>query len=409
MTRVLSELLGAKEPSFRLSLKQLEQAAGLPSEDVRLTSEVQQQAQEKLRELNLDPRDTTGEELYAALMQRVNDDNQALCELLGSDIDEQNLMPRIERLVKSLKVPKQVFALKMTVAKKLLRKNPPKKVMKLLGYRSLESMLKHEAVPSLFAGAFVVESSQWHKSLLAAYKKLLPSDFETREVLLSSPNNDRWEKLANEYIAKKRQNIVAFRELGAVVLLPLPASQVEGAPLATTLLALQAINDIRITSVYLKLHQVRPDFGLIVAEIAKREPQTKAELAGVPLPWKLVHRYFAKHKDAYTADIFAPHVQPEDLQWHAAEDVLSQLHPRFEFWKHAAHLGLSHEGKAVSLNFLDAVLNFCNKLPYEQRVVTYLRDRLWHELMLRYMQQEPLEQAVHKQLGDELVDEPALL
>ena len=408
MTRVLSELLGAREPHFRLGLKQLEQAAGLPSEDIRLSTEVMRKLQDKLRELSLDPRDTTGRELYAALMQRTKDDNQALCELLGSDVDEHNLMPRIERLVQSLDVPKQVFAVKLLVAKRLLRKNPPKKVMKQLGYRSLESMLKHETAPALFAATHMVESAQWHKSMLAAYKKLLPSDFEARDVLLSSPASERWEKISSEYVAKSRQNIVSFRELGAVVLLPLAADQVEGAPLATTLLTLRAINDIRVTSAYLKLHLVRPDFGIVVAEIAQAEPQTKAKIADTILPWKLVHRYFARHADAYNSDIFAPHVQPEDLQWHSAEDALAKLHPRFEFWQHASHLGLLHAGETVSLNFLDAVLNFCNKLPYEQRTLAHLRDHLWHELMLRYMQQGSLEQTVHEQLNDELVDQPAL-
>jgi hypothetical protein len=408
MTRVLSELLGAQEPQFRLSLRQLEQAAGLPSEDIRLSTEVLHKLHDKLRDLNLDPHDTTGRELYAALMQRAKDDNQALCELLGSDVDEHNLMPRIERLMQSLDVPKQVFAIKMQVAKKLLRKNPPKKAMKQLGYRSLESMLKHEPAPSLFAAAHMIESVQWHKTMRTAYKKLLPNDFEVRDALLCSPSSERWEKLSRGYIEKTRQNIMSFRELGAVVLLPLSADQVEGAPLATALLTLRAINDLRVTSAYLKLHLVRPDFGNIVSEIAIGEPQTKAKIADNLLPWKLVHRYFARHKEAYNPDIFAPHVQPEDLQWHAAEDTLAKLHPRFEFWQHGAHLGLLHEGETVSLNFLDVVLNFCNKLPYEQRIVTYLRDHLWHELMLRYMQQTSLEQTVHEQLSDELVDQQAL-
>lgn len=402
--------MGAREPEFRLGLKQLEQAAGLPSEDIRLSTEIAHALQAKLRDLNLDPHDTTGRELYNALMQRAKDDNQALCELLGGDdINEHNIMPRIERLVQSLHVPKQVFALKMQVAKKILRQHPPKKSMKRLGYRSLESMLKHEAAPALFAVAGMVESAQWHKNIQAAYKKLMPGDFETRDVLLVSPDGDRWNSASAEYVAKNRQNIVAFRELGAVVLLPIAADQVEGAPLATTLLTLRAINDIRVTSTYLKLHLVRPDFGSIVLDISRGEPQTKATLADNILPWKLVHRYFARHKDAYSPDIFAPHVQPEDLGWHTAEDALAELHPRFEFWQHGAHLGLAHQGEAVSLNFLDAVLNFCNKLTYEQRVMTYLRDHLWHELMLRYMQQDTLEQTVHKQLNDELVDQSVLV
>ena len=88
--------------------------------------------------------------------------------------------------------------------------------------------------------------------------------------------------------------------------------------------------------------------------------------------------------------------------------MLAKLHERFEFWENSAHLGLLDHGSPVSLNLTDAVLNFCNHLPYEQRIVHYFRDHLWHELMLRYLHQENLEQVVHEQLGYELVDEREL-
>jgi hypothetical protein len=194
------------------------------------------------------------------------------------------------------------------------------------------------------------------------------------------------------------------------------------------LLTLQAISDIRTSSTYLKLHQVRPDFGVIVASIARGEPVTKAEVAGSLLSWKLVHRYFAKHPDAYSADLFEPHVHKADLEWRAAEDILASVHPRFAFWQDAAHLGLlahnsghanpatndfsnqslNHKGEIVSLNLIDAVLNFCNTLPYERRFVRYARDHIWHELMLRYMHQDGIERTVHQQLTAELVGESAL-
>jgi hypothetical protein len=280
--------------------------------------------------------------------------------------------------------------------------------MKQLGYRSVESMLKHEPVALLTAAAQIFEGAQWHKSIASAYAKLLPSDFEARDVQLVAPTSERWEKISHAYVLHVKQNIMSFRELGAVVLLPLPVSGFEGASLAATLLTIQSINDIRTSSTYLKLHQVRPDFGSVVSRIVRNEPLTKAEIAGSYLPWKLVHRYFAYHPEAYSAHLFEPHIHLEDLSWQTAEDALASIHPRFEFWKGAAHIGLlphdGREGGAVSANFLDAVLNFCNKLPYEQRVVHYLRDHIWHELMIRYMRQGNLQRNIHEQLSGELVD-----
>lgn len=408
MTRVLSELLGAKEPAFRLGLRQLEQASGCPSEDIRLSTEILHQMQAKLRELGLDPHDTTGPELYSALQERVKQDDAAVQELLGADATETNLMLRTQRFVETLDIPKSAFVLKGSVAKRLFKKSPPKKAMKQLGYRSVDSMLKHEPVAQLYAAAAIAESAQWQKSFYAQYKQLLPTDFEVRDVRVLAPDAKRWEAFGKVYVDKMKHNILNFRELGAVVMLPLAADTVQGAALTTLLLTIHAINDIRSVSTYLKMHQVRPDFGTIVNQIATSEPYTQASLVGERLPWKLIQRYFARTPHAYNAELFEPHVQPEDLKTEAAEDVLAKLHPRFEFWQDVAHIGLLDGGSPVSLNLTDAALNFCNKLPYEQRIVHYLRDHLWHELMLRYMHQSNLEQAVHEQLSGELFDQMAI-
>ncbi len=418
MTRILSQLLGATEPAFRLGLKQLEQASGGVSADIQLTAEILHGMQDRVRRLGLDPLDTTGRELYAAIMQRVREDSEAFQELLGIAPHEPAAMARIERFVARLDVPNEVFALKSSTAKKILRKYPPKKAMKQLGYRSLDSMLKHEQASMLFGAAHIIEAATWHKSIQAAYKKLSPSDFECRPVQIATPTGSKWDTLSAAYVLRAKHNIIAFRELGAIILLPMPVT-IQAAPLAATLLTLHAISDIRTSSTYLKLHQVRPDFGAIVASIARQEPITKAELAGSLLSWKLVHRHFAKHPDAYNPDLFEPHVQQEDLHWRAAEDVLAEAHPRFAFWQGAAHFGLlaqpsgfrehggQQKGEIVSLNLIDAVLNLCNSLPYERRFVRYARDHIWHELMLRYMHQDSIERTVHAQLSTELVGETA--
>src|ERR1700690_2145645 len=74
MTRFLSESLQAAEPSFRQGLSRLEAANGHPNTDIRFTSEIRQALQSKLRELGLDPRDTTPEELYHVLQERIKAD-----------------------------------------------------------------------------------------------------------------------------------------------------------------------------------------------------------------------------------------------------------------------------------------------------------------------------------------------
>ena len=325
MTRVLSELLGAKEPSFRLGLRQLEQAGGRPSADIRLSSEILQATQAAIRDLGLDPRDTTGPELYNALLERAKQDDKTVRELLGASTDDKDLTVRMQRLVRNFDIPKKTFALKASVAKRLLKKNPPKKAMKQLGYRSVDSMLKHEPVAQLYAAAAVAETPAWHRLLLNSYKQLKPTDFEARPVAILAPANKRWENLSASYVAEVKHNIISFKELGAVVLLPLPAKAVPGAALAVLVLTLQAISDIRITSAYLQLHQVRPDFGTILAKAARDEPYTRASLLGEPLPWRLIHRYFSRSPDTYNTDLFEPHVRARRFQMGAGRKYARQI------------------------------------------------------------------------------------
>jgi hypothetical protein len=135
---------------------------------------------------------------------------------------------------------------------------------------------------------------------------------------------------------------------------------------------------------------------------------TSAHLAGQPVPWKVIQRYYGRLKDGVHPEVFEPHVQAEDLQWHDAEKVLTELQPALSFWLDTQYICMIHDGEPVSLNILDVALGYCNHLEFGDRIVHFVREHLWHELMSRYLHQENLEAAVHQQLSRDLVDEVAL-
>src|SRR5688572_12781911 len=406
MTRFLRYGLGAREPMFSQSIRQLEQAAGLPSADIRLTSEITVGLRQKITELGLDPNDTTGPELYAALQLKLEKDEEVIRQTLGipTDADPNIVLSRVRQFLDKHDMPKTCFALKASVVKRMLKKKPPKAAMKRLGYRSIDSMLKHESPAFLYAAALVSESASWHRSFREQYAKLSPSDFESRKIALLVPQTKRWHTLAQEYVEKSRHNILAFRELGAVVVLPMH-EKVDGLAITTLLLILEEMNSLRTFSSFAKLQQVRSNFGRIMQEAAIIEPLTSATLAGQVVPWRTVQRYYAKFKDAYHPELFEPHVQPEDLAWYQGEEALGRLEPSLHFWENTAVLALLHEEEPVSLNVLDVALGFSNHLAFGERIVHFFRDTLWHELMVRYLHQEKLEAAVHQQLSKELADE----
>jgi hypothetical protein len=93
------------------------------------------------------------------------------------------------------------------------------------------------------------------------------------------------------------------------------------------------------------------------------------------------------------------------MSWHSIEKVLHYIDPSLGFWRHTTHLGLLHDHEPVSMNVIDAALNFCNQLPFERRIMQYYRQSLWHELVIRYLKHDNVEQSVVSGLQSDLVME----
>jgi hypothetical protein len=410
MTRFLSESLQAPEPSFSLGLKRLEAANGNPSADIRFTTEVNHDTRQKLQQLGLDPKDTTAEELYHVLQQRVQADDISLTRTLrtvaASHVSaEADVADGIIRTLEDLPDSRRCFALKNTVAKSIIKQLPPKKAMKVLGYRSLDSMLKHEQPVYIMAAAWLAEGSSWQHKLLDRYKKLTTADFEQRNIQLLSLRNARWRKLADSVVEDRRHNLLALREMGALLFLPLPNDVAPGTVTASLSLALHEINEIRAASTLLKLSQVKKDFGGVVQMIVRDEPGFQSNLLDQTVPWHLIQRYYARIGDKIKEDMFEPYIELEDMAWQSVERTLSNIEPGLAFWHNSGHLGLLHQGKLVSLNIVDAALNCCNQLQFDQRMVQHFQRSLWHELLLRYLKRDTVEQVISGELQPELVKE----
>jgi hypothetical protein len=409
MTRVLSELLGTPGPAFHLSLRQVELSAGMPNADIRLTVEVQQQMRSKLKELGLDPDDTTPEELYAALGTRLKaDDARLVAAITGSGKQTDDPLEYLARKLQDQIRPKHCFALKSAVAKKLLKTNLPKKTMKLLGYRSADSMFKHESAASLTAAAWLIEPDAWNKKQLASYGKLKSGDFEIRAIAVEHPSSKRWQTLAEAVVTSKRHNIVGLKEQGTVVLLPLPKDRPDLVVLTTAVLILKDINDIHASSTYLKLHQVQPNFGTVVRQVVTGDTKLEASLFDQPVSWSLVQQYFARFRDEVRSDLFEPVIHAEDFAWHSAETVLARIEPGLAFWQGTSFLAHMRSNKIVSLNLTDALLSHCNGRDFGGRLLQNFRHELSTELSLRYMMHDRLQQAIIGQVQNQLAFEPAL-
>lgn len=396
MTRVLSELLGIEHLQLAQTLQSLEAASGRRGHDIRLTTEVAGHVRQKLQQLGLDPHDTTPEELRQALSSRLQRDEGLLRGVLhiSSGASPAHALDAIAMHLTEKQYLHTSFALKASVAKRLLRKMPPKRAMKLLGYRSLDSLLKHEPMPSIYAAAWLGESLAWRGRFLAQYDKLTPSDFEVRRISLTALTSPRWQKLGQELADMGTQTVAVFNDLAAIVLLPVSELS-NGQVIATTALALNAANDVASVGSYMKLQQVQPNFGNLAAEAAQSEPLTNAELSGQPVAWRLLHQFYARLSDRPDAlAVFEPHVQASDLGWRSAEETLADIHPALEFWQDTQYSALTAGGETVSLNILDVAMSAA-----PGQLQHFMAKHLWQELQLRYLDPINVEHALATELS----------
>jgi hypothetical protein len=406
MTKILSELLGATEPMFTIALQQLEKASGNPGADVRLTAEIIGKVHLKTRELGMDPRDTTGKELYHALLNLVEKHDEFLVRRIGgkNPHDVQDLIPRIKTAIEELDIPKTCWVLKHSVAKRMLKAMPPKNIMKHLGYRSIDSMLKRENLAEIYGALRFAESPEWLNKFLATYKKLRPSDFESRQIEFVLLDKKRWGKATESFVHKKRHNITHLKELGVILMLPMPMDEMRGLTIFVLPLLLHYINEIRLYSAFFKTRQVKPGFGDILVDTLIADPGNHAIMAGQQVHWRVIQRYFGKLENEYHPEIFEPHVQPEDLHWRKAEDILYRIEPALHFWYETDYVGVMHAGRPVTINLLDIAASYVNSSPYAERAIYHFRESLWNEIFIRYMGQKTLEQQILKQLDNELIE-----
>lgn len=405
MAKFLSELLAAREPLFTLSLQQLERASGHHGADAALIGELHQKTAAALTALRLDPKDTTGPELYHALLALVERHDRHLAAAIGGrDPDSvSGMLPLILKAVSEISMPRSCWVLKKSIAKDFLRATPPRNVMKVLGHTSIDSMLKHENLFEIYGALRFAEEAEWLRTFNKHYRTLRPSDFEQRQIEVVEMPLKKWGDIAAHFIAKKHHNITHLKELGVILVLPLTEQRMKGITLKILPLLLHYFNEIRLYSAYFKLRQVQPDFGGIFVTTLNADPDLGPIMAGQNIHWRVIQRYFGKLQGEYHPEIFEPHVQPEDLHWRKAEETLYGIDPELNFWRGLDYVGVMKDGNPVSFSLMDVSLSYSNEVPYGERYIYHFRESLWNELFMRYMGQKNLEDQVLHQLDNAMI------
>lgn len=400
MSNTLATLLQAKQPQFSMMIHHMERAAGLPGVDVRLQAELTTKIHKQMRALGLDPHDTTGKEFYQGLKSMATLHDTFLQKQVGVTPSDTpfTVYTKVAGFIDGLQVPRQAWVMKQSTAKRLLKVSPPKKVMKQLGYRSVDSLIKRESVVELFAAARVLESDDWQRWFTDKYAQLSPQDFETRDITVVVLDPERWH-IAVADAHQKRHNISHLKELGAVIVVPVDV-KMPVLTLVTTALILHYIHEIRLYSAYFKLKHVQGDFAQIIVETLQRDPGRHVTMAGYPVHWRVLHRYYGRTDAVNHPELFEPHVMPEDLHWRSVEDILFRIEPALQFWYGYDYVGGKFGESVVSCNLLDIAIAAAGNIPYGAQPLYHFRESLWNELYVRYVGQPILEKQILRQLED---------
>jgi hypothetical protein len=378
----LSELLDEPEVLIESAVKKLEHISGWESTDVRLLAEINAKVRAKLAELNLDPKDTTGPELYHALLAKLEQDEQKIN------------MPYIKRLaaeiiakIEQAHSPYSVYALKQSAAKDILRAHPPRRLMKHLNYRSAESMLKRENINALYAVLPTVESPRWLNVFWKDIAKLNPSDFETRNVaLIGMPAK----------LPAAGSSISNVPLLGAVAIWDNNGSSIALAANITN-----HINELRAECAQIKLRNVEAGFGNNLVEIVQGKVEHPFKISHLPISWLSIFHHYGERPAAEHTEFFGPHLLHDDIKAHDVLESLTKIFPTLSWWRGLEHVAYKSGQGFVSMNLLDVAES--QGMNFKERSLNHYRKSLWHEFVSRYFAHPSVEQHFMQQLEPQAI------
>lgn len=406
MAKFLRDLLDAEEPIFTTALRQLEYVSGKTGADTKLIGDITSMAHESMRQLGLAPSVTSGPEVYFALQSRVERDIERLTKLIGASDSEDvgQLVPHMIEAANSVKFPRRVFVLKREKAKELLRQMPPRALMEKLGYDDVEALFDGEDFDEVYTALRFSEGADWLNRYNELFSTVKASDYEERDLRILQMDHDKYVDLAAHFVKKKLHNVTHTKEMGIIVVVPMHAKKMRGLVLKTLPLLLHYMNEVKLYSTFFKLKSTKPHFGKVVVETLIADPGTASQLAGNTIHWRVIQRYLGRHKeDSIEKIAFEPHVQPEDLHWRRAEDLLYQIDPELLFWKDRDYVGVVYDGFPVSFNLFDVSFAYSNKESYENRYAYHFRESLWNEIFVRYMGFKNLSEQVLEQLDNDMI------
>ena len=333
-------------------------------------------------------------EVYDALINKIKLNDQKINEIFQHPnwITEDGCKTLINFAKEIANVPDGFF-IKKKKAEEFLRNTPPKNIIKILGYSSIDELLEKEDFYQIYSALRFIEDRDWlNKEFFAQYNDLKPEDFEFRPIQLKVLDG-KWLKAAETFLKKKYHNVSHLKELGIIFIIPLQLN-VSGETMRLFTLLLHYLHEITFYSkLFQKYKENQNTFANNMISALRGDVLTERLNEKEIANWMIVQRYLAKD-DEYDWRLFEPHVNPEALHWSKAEEDVANFNKRFpdselDFWKDLDFVGDFFKTKSgvenlVSFNLIDTVMS----LVMEKEMIKYLyhhQEAMWNKIFMEYV------------------------
>ncbi len=405
MSKFIANLLGVSVPDFDRLVQRLEIYTGYDGADIKLKTKIITGARQKIRALGLDPEDSTVQEVYFALLQKVRADDASLRESLdispllpakGDNTEDLTKKAALSCVVignhlNPLLQKEKVLCLKTSTVKRILKSIPPKKTLKMLGLRSAGSVLRSNDPRTLYALASQIESESWNSQVAAQLRRLQAKDIhESSPEIISLPLD--WTLRLSEVEFKKL--FIANSELGSIVVLPSLSILSSGATLLSCAVLLQAAQKLSVESLPYRIDSLSSGVSRVIPEISSGQIRALQPVYGLNPNWPAVYQLLSEGSFQTSEYEFIL----QDLDWESVETKLASLSPDLDFWVDSHYLALPNQDLPVSFHLVDVAASAVMEREFGQQFVAHLRASLWNEFQISYLRYGALQSQIVKQL-----------
>jgi hypothetical protein len=396
MTKLLANLLQQDKNSFKKFIYDLESSTGHMQTDLKLLSEIKIRSNTKLKCLGLAPDNTKPEELYYSLLNLVSLHDQFLLKKFSSNDPQKSMIKHLSKIVGAhTKTVISHRALKI-----ILHRIPPKKTMKVMKYRSLESMLKREDLELVVALSLQFEQNSWSREFMDLVARLEPKDFEDEKLKIVLLNDPRHRNISKSLHSLNKDSVIYSHLISRIYVLPFGDTYVSGALLLVWSLVIEALKHLVLANIFLETIRFENDFAKALVNIANGSHSTNMYLSKYELNWRVISKFRILNPDL-NDDILSSSFEEEinnsylDLDKH-----IYKLEPALHFWYETDYLGHFEEDEIVSLNILDSCLNLINKSSFKNRSIFFMSKSLEDRVYLSYLGLENIRPQINNQIID---------